>query len=61
MSVRSLSLLSLLSLPPLPPLPFRYVTSDCDADNDVVFSHHYTDIPEQGVADVLKAGTSKSL
>jgi pre-mRNA-splicing factor SYF2/beta-D-xylosidase 4 len=46
--------------PPLPPvsfLPFRYVTSDCDADNDVVFSHHYTDIPEQGVADVLKAGT----
>ena len=34
-----------------------YVTSDCDADNDVVFSHHYTDVPEQGVADVLKAGT----
>lgn len=34
-----------------------YVTSDCDADNDVVFSHHYTDIPEQGVQDVLRAGT----
>jgi hypothetical protein len=35
-----------------------YVTSDCDADNDVVFSHHYTDIPEQGVQDVLRAGTA---
>jgi beta-D-xylosidase 4 len=34
-----------------------YVTSDCDADNDVVFSHHFTDDPNQGVADVLKAGT----
>eukprot|EP00036_Acanthoecidae_sp_10tr_P011461 CAMPEP_0182926670 /NCGR_PEP_ID=MMETSP0105_2-20130417/12199_1 /TAXON_ID=81532 ORGANISM="Acanthoeca-like sp., Strain 10tr" /NCGR_SAMPLE_ID=MMETSP0105_2 /ASSEMBLY_ACC=CAM_ASM_000205 /LENGTH=895 /DNA_ID=CAMNT_0025064571 /DNA_START=14 /DNA_END=2701 /DNA_ORIENTATION=+ len=34
-----------------------YVTSDCDADNDVVFSHHYTDVPEQGVQDVLRAGT----
>ena len=34
-----------------------YVTSDCDADNDVVFSHHYTDSPEQGVQDVLRAGT----
>jgi beta-D-xylosidase 4 len=30
---------------------------DCDADNDVVKSHHYTDIPEQGVQDVLRAGT----
>jgi beta-D-xylosidase 4 len=34
-----------------------YVTSDCDADNDVVFSHHYTDDPLQGVQDVLRAGT----
>ena len=30
---------------------------DCDADNDVVFSHHYTDDPLQGVQDVLRAGT----
>ena len=34
-----------------------YVTSDCDADSDVVFSHHYTNTPEQGVQDVLRAGT----
>eukprot|EP01052_Picozoa_sp_SAG31_P045189 SAG31_NODE_8158_length_1507_cov_0.975142_2_plen_209_part_01 len=34
------------------------MTSDCDADNDVIFSHHYLGhSPEQGVADVLKAGT----
>ena len=35
----------------------RYITSDCDADNDVVFSHHYTKTPEEGVAAVLHAGT----
>ena len=45
----------------VPPPPTRwgfdgYVTSDCDADNDVVFSHHYTDDPLQGVQDVLRAG-----
>ena len=35
-----------------------YVTSDCDADNDVVFSHHYhNDTPAEGVRDVLRAGT----
>ena len=34
------------------------VTSDCDADNDVIFSHHFKDhSPAEGVADVLKAGT----
>jgi hypothetical protein len=39
---------------------FNRVTpqSDCDADNDVIFSHHYEGhTAEQGVADVLKAGT----
>jgi pre-mRNA-splicing factor SYF2/beta-D-xylosidase 4 len=34
-----------------------YITSDCDADNDVFFSHHYTKTPEEAVRDVLKAGT----
>ena len=35
-----------------------YVTSDCDADADVVFSHHYhNDTAPQGVRDVLTAGT----
>jgi beta-glucosidase-like glycosyl hydrolase len=35
-----------------------YITSDCDADNDVVFSHHYANhTPAQGVADVMHAGT----
>jgi len=35
-----------------------YITSDCDADNDVVNSHHYhNDTPEEGVRDVLRAGT----
>eukprot|EP00729_Bicosta_minor_P021741 gene21742-12548_t len=35
-----------------------YVTADCDADADVVYSHRYhNDTPTQGVRDVLKAGT----
>eukprot|EP00966_Prymnesium_polylepis_P016431 378774-Prymnesium_polylepis.1 len=34
-----------------------YITSDCDADNDVYFSHHYTATPEEAVKDVLRAGT----
>jgi hypothetical protein len=31
-----------------------YVTSDCDADSDVFYSHNYTSTPEQAVADVLR-------
>jgi hypothetical protein len=31
-----------------------YVTSDCDADSDVYYSHHYTATPEESVADVLR-------
>ena len=35
-----------------------YITSDCDADSDVVNSHFYLNhTEEQGVADVLHAGT----
>lgn len=34
-----------------------YVTSDCDADSDVYFSHHYTNTPEEAVQAVLRAGT----
>ena len=35
-----------------------YITSDCDADQDVVSSHHYhNDTAAEGVRDVLKAGT----
>jgi xylan 1,4-beta-xylosidase len=35
-----------------------YITSDCDADNDVIASHHYLNHSAvQGVADVLHAGT----
>lgn len=34
-----------------------YVTSDCDADNDVFVNHHYTKTPEETVRDVLRAGT----
>ena len=34
-----------------------YVTSDCDADNDVYFNHHYTSTPEESVAAILRAGT----
>jgi len=34
-----------------------YVTSDCDADSDVYYSHHYTNTIQEAVADVLHAGT----
>ena len=35
-----------------------YVTADCDADADVVYSHHYrNDTAAEGVRDVLNAGT----
>jgi pre-mRNA-splicing factor SYF2/beta-D-xylosidase 4 len=34
-----------------------YITSDCDADSDVYFNHHYTGTPEETVRDVLRAGT----
>jgi beta-glucosidase-like glycosyl hydrolase len=34
-----------------------YVTSDCDADYDVYYNHHYTATPEETVRDVLRAGT----
>lgn len=34
-----------------------YITSDCDADEDVYKSHHYTSTPEEAVKAVLKAGT----
>ena len=33
-----------------------YITSDCDADSDVFYSHHYTSSPEEAVADVLRCG-----
>lgn len=34
-----------------------YVTSDCDADEDVFDMHNFTSSPEEAVRDVLKAGT----
>mmetsp|Transcript_23199 Transcript_23199/g.65835 ORF Transcript_23199/g.65835 Transcript_23199/m.65835 type:complete len:902 (+) Transcript_23199:68-2773(+) len=34
-----------------------YITSDCDADDDVFKSHHYTSTPEEAVRAVLRAGT----
>ena len=34
-----------------------YVTSDCGADANVFFNHHYTKTPEESVAAVLHAGT----
>jgi len=34
-----------------------YITSDCDADQNVYDSHHYTDTPEEAVKVVLEAGT----
>jgi len=34
-----------------------YVTSDCDADHDVFFSHHYTNTTSEAVAAILRAGT----
>ena len=36
-----------------------YVTSDCDADSDVFYSHHYSATPEQAVADVLRCGSHR--
>ena len=36
------------------------ITSDCDADNDVYSSHHYTKTPEEAVRDVLRAGSLHS-
>jgi hypothetical protein len=34
-----------------------YVTSDCDADNDVFFSHHYGNTPSDAVRMIVHAGT----
>ena len=34
-----------------------YVTSDCDADSDVFFSHHYTNTTDEAVAAIVGAGT----
>ena len=34
-----------------------YVTSDCDADSDVYFSHHYTKTPSDAVRLIVAAGT----
>lgn len=34
-----------------------YITSDCDADDDVFNTHHFTKTPEETVRDVLRAGT----
>ena len=34
-----------------------YVTSDCDADSDVFFSHHYTKTPSDAVRLIVAAGT----
>lgn len=34
-----------------------YVTSDCGADGNVFFDHHFTDTPEEAVQKVLRAGT----
>ena len=34
-----------------------YVTSDCDADNDVFYSHHYTPTPSDAVRLIVAAGT----
>ena len=34
-----------------------YVTSDCDADNDVFYSHHYTPTPSDAVRVIVAAGT----
>lgn len=35
-----------------------YITSDCDADDNVISTHHYLNHTEQqGVADILHAGT----
>ena len=34
-----------------------YVTSDCDADSDVYYSHHYTPTPSDAVRVIVAAGT----
>jgi beta-D-xylosidase 4 len=34
-----------------------YVTSDCDADSDVFYTHNFTKTPEEAVRAVLEAGT----
>jgi hypothetical protein len=34
-----------------------YVTSDCDADGDVFFAHHYTNTTNEAVAAIVQAGT----
>ena len=34
-----------------------YITSDCGAEADVFYNHHYTNTPEESVAAVLRAGT----
>ena len=34
-----------------------YITSDCDADANVLNPHHYAKTAEEAVADVLHAGT----
>ena len=34
-----------------------YITSDCDADANVLNPHHYTKTAEEAVAAVLSAGT----
>ena len=73
MDVRRRSNKKTLTYPPPPPLTPQdwllstvareewgfdgYITSDCDADSDVFYSHGFTDTPEQAVEAVLKAGT----
>ena len=37
-----------------------YITSDCDADANVLNPHHYTKTAEEAVAAVLSAGTDVS-
>jgi len=34
-----------------------YVTSDCGAESDVFYNHHYTNTPEESVREILRAGT----
>jgi beta-D-xylosidase 4 len=34
-----------------------YITSDCSAEHDVFYNHHFTSTPEQSLAKILKAGT----
>ena len=38
--------------------PHSYITSDCDADDDVYSAHHYLNqTAEEDVRDILRAGT----